>query len=279
MYCDTVVSRGRLTIDEFAPQVSFFFYTHSDFFEEVAKYRAGRRLWANTVRERFGATTESACMFRVGCVAGGASLYAPQAQNNVVRVAYEAMASVLGGVQSMFTAAWDEPFALPSAESATLALRTQQVLALETGVTRVVDPLGGSFYVEELTDRMESTVVGIMADIDGAGGMVHAVESGYVQRLIADAAYQHYQAVHAGSRKVVGVNTLTSEEEPPEIATFEMDPEARALQLRRLAHVKMTRDDDDVTRHLRALKLGASHDDVNLMPLLIDCAPRLLHVG
>jgi methylmalonyl-CoA mutase N-terminal domain/subunit len=279
VYCDTVVSRGRLTIDEFAPQVSFFFYTHSDFFEEIAKYRAGRRLWANIVRERYGATTESACMFRVGCVAGGASLYAPQAQNNIVRVAYEAMASVLGGVQSMFTAAWDEPFALPSADSATLALRTQQLLAYETGVTRVVDPLGGSYFVEALTDQMESKVATIMADVDAAGGMVHAVESGYVQRLIADAAYQHYHDVEAGVRKVVGVNTLTSEEEPPEIATFEMDPAARQLQLQRLAQVKKTRDADEVARTLGALKVAAGRDDINLMPLLIDCARAYCSLG
>ena len=132
-YCDTVVERGRMTIDKFAPQISFFFYTHGDFFEEIAKYRAGRRRWATIVRERYGATSDKASMFRFGCVSGGASLYGPQAKNNVVRVAYEAMASVLGGVQSMFTAAWDEPFALPSEESATLALRTQQILAYETG--------------------------------------------------------------------------------------------------------------------------------------------------
>ncbi len=165
-YCDEVISRGRMTIDEFAPQVSFFFYTHGDFFEEIAKYRAGRRRWAHIVRERYGAKDDRSCMFRVGCVAGGASLYAPQAHNNIVRVAYEALASVLGGVQSMFTAAWDEPFALPSEDSATLALRTQQVLAYETGVARVADPLGGSYYVEALTDEVEARVVEIMDDLE-----------------------------------------------------------------------------------------------------------------
>jgi methylmalonyl-CoA mutase N-terminal domain/subunit len=165
-YCDTVLARGRMTIDEFAPQISFFFYTHGDFFEEIAKYRAGRRRWATIVRERYGATTDKASMFRFGCVAGGASLYAPQAQNNIVRVAYEAMASVLGGVQSMFTAAWDEPFALPSEESATLALRTQQILAYETGVARVADPLGGSYFVEALTDATEARIVEIMDDLE-----------------------------------------------------------------------------------------------------------------
>src|SRR5438445_2334396 len=170
-YCDTVLARGRMTIDQFAPQVSFFFYTHGDFFEEIAKYRAGRRRWATIVRERYGAATDKASMFRFGCVAGGASLYAPQAQNNLVRVAYEAMAAVLGGVQSMFTAAWDEPFALPSEESATLALRTQQILAYETGVTKVADPLGGSYFVEALTDAMEERIVELMDDLERQGGM------------------------------------------------------------------------------------------------------------
>src|SRR2546423_5078925 len=173
-YCDEVVARGRMTIDRFAPQVSFFFYTHGDFFEEIAKYRAGRRRWARLVRERYGATDDNACRFRVGCVCGGASLYAPQARNNIVRVAYEALASVLGGVQSMFTAAWDEPFALPTEESTTLALRTQQILAHETGVARVADPLGGSYFVEALTDAMEAKVIAIMDDLEQQGGMVQA---------------------------------------------------------------------------------------------------------
>src|SRR5207253_874170 len=154
----------------------FFFYTHGDFFEEIAKYRAGRRRWATIVRERYGAKDDRSCMFRFGCVSGGASLYAPQAHNNIVRVAYESLASVLGGVQSMFTAAWDEPFALPSEESTTLALRTQQVLAYETGVTRVADPLGGSYYVEALTAEMERRIADIMEDLEGHGGMVRAIE-------------------------------------------------------------------------------------------------------
>ena len=163
-YCDEIVSRGRMTIDEFAPQVSFFFYTHNDFFEEIAKYRAGRRRWAQIVRERYGAQKPSSSMFRTGVVCGGWTLQAQQPHNNIVRVAYQAMAAVLGGVQSMFTAAWDEPFALPTEESTTLALRTQQILAHETGVVRTVDPLGGSYFVESLTDAMEEKVVEIMAD-------------------------------------------------------------------------------------------------------------------
>jgi methylmalonyl-CoA mutase N-terminal domain/subunit len=278
-YCEEVLSRGRMTIDQFAPQISFFFYTHGDFFEEVAKYRAGRRLWANIVRNRFNATTESASMFRVGCVCGGASLYAPQAQNNVVRVAYEAMAAVLGGVQSMFTAAWDEPFALPSEESTTLALRTQQILAYETGVARVVDPLGGSYYVEALTDAMQADLERIMGDLEAFGGMVKAIEEGYLQRIIADESYRLMHKVASGERPIVGVNMFTTDEGANDIATFEMDDASRQLQLQRLARVKSARDDDAVTSTLERLRFAASRDDVNLMPLLIDCVSANCTVG
>src|SRR6516225_7696672 len=197
-YCDEVISRGRMTIDEFAPQVSFFFYTHGDFFEEIAKYRAGRRRWARIVRERYGARDDRSCMFRAGVVCGGASLYAPQAHNNIVRVAYEALASVLGGVQSMFTAAWDEPFALPSEDSATLALRTQHVLGYETGVARVADPLGGSYFVEALTDEVEARIIEIMHDLERHGGMVRAIEDGYLQGQIADEAFRTHQETEQG---------------------------------------------------------------------------------
>ncbi len=203
-HCDTVVARGRMTIDQFAPQISFFFYTHGDFFEEIAKYRAGRRRWATLVRERYGAKTDKAAMFRFGCVCGGASLYAPQAQNNLIRVAYEAMAAVLGGVQSMFTAAWDEPFALPTEESTTLALRTQQILAYESGVTRVADPLGGSYFVEALTDATEARIIEIMDDLRRHGGMVSAIEDGYLQGLIADEAFRTHKDIEAGVRPVGG---------------------------------------------------------------------------
>jgi methylmalonyl-CoA mutase N-terminal domain/subunit len=278
-YCDEVLARGRMTIDEFAPQVSFFFYTHGDFFEEIAKYRAGRRRWAHIVKERYGAQDDRSCMFRVGCVAGGASLYAPQAQNNIVRVAYEAMASVLGGVQSMFTAAWDEPFALPSEESATLALRTQQVLAYETGVARVADPLGGSYYVEALTDEMEARVVAIMDDLERRGGMVQAIEEGYLQRLISEEAFRVQKAVASGARPIVGVNLFQTDDEPPETEGYEMDEQAKSRQLERLAEVKRTRSATDVRTTLGALAKAASRDDENLMPLLVDCVRAYCTVG
>jgi methylmalonyl-CoA mutase N-terminal domain/subunit len=267
-----------MSIDQFAPQISFFFYTHGDFFEEIAKYRAGRRRWATIVRERYGASTDKASMFRFGCVAGGASLYAPQAQNNLVRVAYEALAAVLGGVQSMFTAAWDEPFALPSEESATLALRTQQILAYETGVTKVADPLGGSYFVEALTDATEAKIVEIMADLEAHGGMVRAIEDGYLQGLIADEAFKIHQEVESGQRPVVGVNKFVSEEPPPDIDTYELDAEGRELQLKRLAKVKAERDPAAVKQALAALAKSAEGDD-NLMHKLIDCANAYCTVG
>ena len=277
-YCDTVLERGRMTIDQFAPQISFFFYTHGDFFEEIAKYRAGRRRWATIVRERYKGTTDRASMFRFGCVSGGASLYAPQARNNLVRVAYEAMASVLGGVQSMFTAAWDEPFALPSEESATLALRTQQILAYETGVARVADPLGGSYFVEALTDATEERIVEIMDDLERHGGMVHAIEDGYLQGLIADQAYRVHQEIESGELPIVGVNRFVSDELPPEIATYELDAEGRDTQLKRLSQVKAERDSAAVGSTLAALSRAAEGTD-NLMHKLIDCANAYCTVG
>ena len=278
-YCDEVIARGRMTIDQFAPQVSFFFYTHGDFFEEIAKYRAGRRRWAHIVRERYGAEDDRSCMFRVGCVAGGASLHAPQARNNVMRVAYEALASVLGGVQSMFTAAWDEPFALPSEESATLAMRTQQVLGSETGVARVADPLGGSYYVEALTDEVEARVVEVMDDLERRGGMVKAVEDGYLHGLIAEEAFRVQQAMTSGDRQIVGVNRFQTDEELPEVEGYELDEGGRARQLERLAEVKGSRSAADVVARLGALEKAAAQDDVNLMPLLVDCAKAYCTLG
>ncbi|HEY8642682.1 MAG TPA: methylmalonyl-CoA mutase family protein [Candidatus Dormibacteraeota bacterium] len=277
-YCDEVVARGRITIDRFAPQVSFFFYTHGDFFEEVAKYRAGRRRWARIVRERYGAADDRSCMFRVGCVCGGASLYAPQAHNNIVRVAYEALASVLGGVQSMFTAAWDEPFALPTEASTTLALRTQQVLAYETGLNGVTDPLGGSYFVEAMTDRMESRLVEIMADLERHGGMVKAIEDGYIQRLIADQAYREQRDLESGERVVVGVNRFADGAPPPEVAGYEMATADRSRQLERLASVRREREAREAARLLR--EVGASaRGDQNLMPVLVEAVKAYCTLG
>jgi methylmalonyl-CoA mutase N-terminal domain/subunit len=278
-YVDAVVARGRVTIDDFAPQVSFFFYTHNDFFEEIAKYRAGRRRWARIVRERYGATQDASCMFRVGCVAGGSTLQAPQAQNNIVRVAYQALASVLGGVQSMFTAAWDEPFALPTQESAMLALRTQQVLAEETGVTRTVDPLGGSWFVESLTDAMEEEVIAVMDDLAAHGGMVRAIEDGYVQGLIGEQAWKTQREAESGERRIVGVNVFTSPDPRPDVQVYGLDEAGRQRQLDRLRQVKRSRDGTAVRRALAELETAARVEDRNLMPLLVDAVEAYCSVG
>jgi methylmalonyl-CoA mutase N-terminal domain/subunit len=278
-YCDEVISRGRMTIDEFAPQVSFFFYTHGDFFEEIAKYRAGRRRWARIVRERYGAKDERSCLFRVGCVCGGASLYAPQPHNNIIRVAYEAMASALSGVQSMFTAAWDEPFALPTEETTTLALRTQQILAYETGVARTVDPLGGSYYVEALTDAMDERIGEIMDDLEQFGGMERALEEGYLQQLVADESHRGYRATESGERVVVGLNKFQTDTPAPETQGYELDQAGLRRQCDRLARVKRERNPQGVADGLEQLAKAAQAPDINLMPLLLDCVRAYCTVG
>jgi methylmalonyl-CoA mutase N-terminal domain/subunit len=277
-YCDEIVGRGRMTIDQFAPQISFFFYTHNDFFEEIAKYRSGRRRWAEIVRKRYGAKEPSSSMFRTGVVCGGWTLQAQQPQNNIVRVAYQAMAAVLGGVQSMFTAAWDEPFALPTEESTTLALRTQQILAHETGVARTVDPLGGSYFVESLTDEMEQKVKGIMADLEARGGMVRCIEDGYVQGLIADESAAIQRKIDSGERVIVGVNKYQSDEEAPSLVPPAMDEAARRLQLDRLAEVRRTRNTRAALGALAQLR-SAAQGDTNLMPHLIECVEEYCTVG
>ena len=195
-----------------------------------------------------------------------------------VRVAYEAMASVLGGVQSMFTAAWDEPFALPTEESATLALRTQQILAYETGVAAVADPLGGSYFVEALTDATEEKIIEIMGDLEAHGGMVRAIEDGYLQGLIADEAFKIHKEVESGIRPVVGVNRFVSDESAPDVSMYELDAEGRDIQLKRLSKVKSDRDSAAVAASLAALSRAAEGDD-NLMHHLIDCANKYCTVG
>jgi methylmalonyl-CoA mutase N-terminal domain/subunit len=205
-------------------------------------------------------------------------LHAQQPLNNAVRVAYQAMASVLGGVQSMFTAAWDEPFALPTEETTTFALRTQQVLAYETGVARTVDPLGGSYFVEALTDEMEAKIAEIIADVEANGGMVDAIESGYVQRIIADEAFRYSIEVANGDRPLVGVNVFTSDEPMPDVQGYELDEVGRERQLSRLADVKAARSSADVKTALDDLRRGAE-GDANLMPILIDAVGAMCTVG
>ncbi|SFE33683.1 acyl-CoA mutase large subunit family protein [Blastococcus tunisiensis] len=276
-YVERCVARG-MDVELIGSRLSFFFYTHMDFFEEIAKYRAGRRIWARIMKERFGATDPRAMMFRAGVVCGGSSLTAEQPQNNIVRVAYEAMASVLGGVQSIFTAAWDEALTLPSQETAELALRTQQVLALETGVPSVADPLGGSWYVEELTDRFEAAVLTIVDRIDELGGMVACIESGWVQSEIGQRAYEDQHDLESGRRPVVGVNRHAREEPPPTVEFYETPPEEVERQRERLRRVRAERDDGRVRAALDALAATAESTD-NMMPALLECVRAYCTVG
>jgi methylmalonyl-CoA mutase, N-terminal domain len=277
-YSQRCVDRG-LNVDEFAPLISFYFYTHNDLFEEAAKYRAGRRLWARLMKERFGARDPRAMMFRFGVVCGGSTLTAQQPQNNIVRVAYQALSSVLGGVQSVFTAAWDEAFAIPTEQTAELALRTQQILAYETGVANVVDPLGGSYYVESLTDRIESEARAIIERIDRMGGMVPCIESGLIQKEIAAEAYRHQQRIDSGAQVVVGVNKFTRDEpERRQLELWELDASVGIRQREELARVKASRDKTLVGRSLAALREAARGKE-SLMPTIMAAVKAYASVG
>ncbi len=276
-YVEQVLARG-MDIDAFAPQLSFFFYTHNDFFEEVAKYRAGRRLWARIVKERFGAKSPRSQMFRCAVVCGGSTLTAPQPLNNVVRVSYQALAAVLGGVQSIFTCAYDEGYAIPTEESQTLALRTQQVLAYETGVTNTADPLGGSYFVEALTDRMEQEVSRHMERIEALGGMVQCIEKGVIQREILDEACRQQKRLESGDKVVIGVNRYESSESGQALKLYRMSPEVQTKQLARLAATKAARNDCAVTSALADLRSAAVKKQ-NLMPALLASVKEYATVG
>ena len=269
-YVERAIARG-LDVDDFAPRLSFFFNAHIDFFEEIAKYRAARRIWARELRDTYGARREESMRMRFHTQTAGVSLTAQQPLNNVVRTAIEALAGVLGGTQSLHTNSFDEALALPTEEAVRVALRTQQVIAHETGVTSTVDPLAGSYFVEALTDRMEEAAYAYFARIDELGGMVEAIERGFPQREIADAAFRYQREVDSGRRIVVGVNAyrLDAEEEPP---IHRPDPSVERKQAGRLEATKARRDAAEVERTLAALKQAAARDGENLMPRLIDCA-------
>ncbi|MBW3562535.1 MAG: methylmalonyl-CoA mutase [Actinobacteria bacterium] len=276
-YVERCRARG-LDLERIGRRLSFFFYTHMDLFEEIAKYRAGRRLWARIMRDRFGVTDPKAMMFRTGVVCGGSSLTAEQPRNNIIRVAYEALAAVLGGVQSVFTCAWDEALTLPSEETAELALRTQQILAFETGVPAVADPLGGSWFVEDLTTRFEEATEKLIAEIDERGGMVACIEDGWVQSCISSEAYDQQRRIESGDRPVVGVNIFRKEDEDRRVEYYQTSEEDLARQRRRLDDVRQRRDDAEVASTLERLHEGAE-GDANLVPLLIDCVKAYCTVG
>jgi methylmalonyl-CoA mutase N-terminal domain/subunit len=266
-----------LTVDAFAPRISFFFNAHSDFFEEIAKYRAARRIWATVMRERFGATDERSLKLRFHTQTAGVSLTAQQPYNNVVRTALQALSGVLGGTNSLHTNALDEALALPTEDAARLALRTQQILAHETGVTAVVDPLGGSWFLERLTSDMESDAMALIARIDRLGGMVAAIEAGFPQRAIADSAYAFQRAVESGERVIVGVNGYADENVEP-VPTLSIDARVAEQQVARTAATRARRDPAAAARALASLE-NAAQGATNVMPALIDGARAYATVG
>jgi methylmalonyl-CoA mutase, N-terminal domain len=269
-YVEQAVARG-LDVDDFAPRLSFFFNAQIDFFEEIAKYRAARRIWARELRETFGAKDPRSWLMRFHTQTAGVSLTAQQPLNNVVRTAIEALAGVLGGTQSLHTNSYDEALALPSEEAVRIALRTQQVIAHETGVANTIDPLGGSYFVEAVTDRMETLAYEYFRKIDELGGMVEAVKRGFPQREIAEAAYRLQQEIDQRERIVVGVNDYTEgDAEPPEL--LRIDPALERKQIARVQAVRGRRDASAVERALAELREAAADEDRNLMPNLLDCA-------
>jgi len=269
-YVEQAVARG-LDVDDFAPRLSFFFNAHIDFFEEIAKYRAARRIWARELRKTFGARKPESWRMRFHTQTAGVSLTAQQPLNNIVRTAIEALAGVLGGTQSLHTNSFDEALALPTEQAVRVALRTQQVIAEETGVANSIDPLGGSYLVEALTDRMEEQAYAYFEKIDALGGMVEAVKRGFPQGEIADAAFRYQQEVEAGERRVVGVNAYTegAEEATP---ILRIDPVFESEQIRRVEAVRERREADAVGRVLDRLVEAARDPDENLMPLLLEAA-------
>jgi methylmalonyl-CoA mutase, N-terminal domain len=268
-YVEHGVARG-LDIDAFAPRLSFFWDVHNDFFEEIAKMRAARRIWARHLRQRYGAQDPRSWKMRFHCQTAGVTLTAQQPHNNVVRVAHQAMAAVLGGTQSLHTNALDETLALPTEESVRIALRTQQILAYETGVPNVVDPLGGAYYVEALTDGMEREAEGLFAEIEAQGGVVRAIETGWFQRQIAHASMRFQAELEQGRRTVVGVNDFVEEAEAP-VEILKVGNEAEQTQRRRMARVRAERDAGLVEQRLAALRSAAA-EDRNIIPAMLDCA-------
>jgi methylmalonyl-CoA mutase N-terminal domain/subunit len=266
-----------LDVDAFVPQMSFFFNAHSDFFEEIAKYRAARAIWARTMRDRFGAKNERAWKLRFHSQTAGVSLTAQQPYNNVVRTALQALSAVLGGTNSLHTNSLDEALALPTAEAATLALRTQQVIAHESGVANVVDPLGGSYFVERLTRDLENGALDYFAQIDRMGGMVEAIERGFPQQEIAESAYRFQQAVERREKVIVGVNDFVQSDEPP-IEILYIDDSAADTQLEKLAKLKRRRDNDAVKRGLDHLRAAARTTE-NLMPRILEVVRAYATIG
>jgi len=275
-YVDWAIERG-LPVDSFAPRLSFFFNAHNDFFEEIAKYRAARKIWAETMRDRYGAKDERSLKLRFHAQTAGCSLTWQQPQNNIVRTAVQAMAAVLGGCQSLHTNSLDEAYALPSEHAVTIALRTQQVIAHESGVTNVPDPLGGSYFLEKLTVDVENAANEYIRNIDNMGGMINAIERGYPQTEIANASFEFQKSVEQGESVIVGVNKFTEQEEQP-IELLQIDETAERKQVEGLTALKRRRNASEVERTLNALRRAAEGTE-NTMPYILDAVRAYATVG
>jgi methylmalonyl-CoA mutase N-terminal domain/subunit len=266
-----------MDVDQFAPRMSFFFNAHSDFFEEIAKYRAARNIWANAMRQRFNAKDERSWKLRFHSQTAGVSLTAQQPYNNVIRTALQALSAVLGGTNSLHTNSLDEALALPTEDAATLALRTQQIIASESGVVKATDPLGGSYFVEKLTRDMEEEALAYFDRIDGMGGMVAAIEQGFPQREIAESAYRFQQAVERKEKVIVGANDFVQEDEPP-IEILRIDDSTGERQSEKLEALRKRRDSARVSRALDALRRAAASRD-NVMPPMLEAVRAYATLG
>lgn len=278
-YVDELQARGG-DVEKFAKRLSFFFYVHMDFFDEIAKFRAGRRLWARLMKERYGVQDPKAQHFRFGVVCGGSSLVAPQPYNNVVRVAVETMAAVLGGAQSIFTCAFDEAFQIPTESSAELAVRTQQIIAFESGIGRTVDPLGGSYFLEQHTDRMEQQITKVMGEIDAYGGVIRAIEDGWIQLRLAERGLERKLDTDSGHNVIVGQNHFKKADEEIKVGeVFKLDPTVAQRALEKFQRVLDTRQQSEVDRSLARLSAAAAKDKENIMPYLVECCHAYATVG
>jgi methylmalonyl-CoA mutase cobalamin-binding domain/chain len=273
------VTRAGVHVDEFAPRLAFYFVAQADFFEEVAKFRAARRIYARLMKERFGATKAESMRLRFHCQTAAATLTKAQPLNNIIRTAFQALSAVLGGAQSLHTNGMDEAYAIPSEEAMKIALRTQQIIAMETRVPQVVDPLGGSYYVEALTNRVEAEVLRILAKVDAMGGTIKAIEEGFFQHEIADSAYDFARRKAAGEQPVIGVNTLVEPSEPPPLPIHKVDPAVEARQIAGLKAVRRRRDQALVDRLMDRLEREAREPAANIMPVTIELVKARASLG
>jgi methylmalonyl-CoA mutase N-terminal domain/subunit len=277
-YVDSAIERGRLKVDSFAPRLSFFFNAHNNFFEEIAKFRAARRIWARLMREKFKAKNPKSWMLRFHTQTAGSTLTAQESENNAIRVAFQALAAVLGGTQSLHTNSRDEALSLPSEESVKLALRTQQLIAYETRVPEVIDPLGGSYYIEFLTNKLEEEVNDYLKKIDELGGALTAIESGYFQKEIHKSAYEHQKAVESGKANVVGVNKFVSKNKTKKFSRLKVPRPVVEKQIRRLNKIRKQRNNRKTKILLNRLKKAAL-ENLNLMEPILDCVKEYATLG